>query len=359
MRVYIPDMTEFFSWMDRAGLQYVVLRSFEGYDKGYPAHGAKEDIDLLVEDIALPQIGLRYHKVGKKQGVKCDFYNISGADHGGYLGHSYYPKALAEMALETRRLWKDKFYVPGAMAHLLTLLYHIVYHKAEVSKLEIYEERESKYKSAVDNLTRELGIELPHTLWDFHTYLKKNNADIPYDVLITYMQNDFVRRKKGVQMLYCLLGAEQKGELNLFVIRSSAVETGTHEHLIRFLREHYQTIVVKDIPLMARLTQSGKMRGGKWRRGGRPAVAVVVFDPKPTPTTAEDRKIHPFVFNSRQFVKRGWRDWFTEKTGLKASTNPIHSTDNEAEAIAHLPLFFSTHEQEDILIRLADLRGKL
>lgn len=359
MRVYIPDMDEFFGWMDKVGLQYVVLRGFLGYEQGYPAHGAKEDIDLLVEDVALLQIGLRYHKFGKKQGVKCDIYNVSGTDHGGYLGHAYYPRALAEMALDDRRMWKNRFYVPSARAHLLTLIYHIAYQKAEGSKLAIDTPQESKYKAELDMLTAELGIDLPHTLMDFHTLLKKERVSIPYDVLVTYVQNDYAKTHVRVGLFYSLLVAEQKGEMNLFVIRSIAVETGAHLELLRFLRQNYEMIIVKDIPLVTRLTQSGKMRGGKWRRGGRPEIAVVVFDTHPTPTTDADRQNHPYVLNARQFVKRGWREWFTEKTGSKASANPIHSTDNEAEALAHLPLFFSAHEQEDILHRIVERRERL
>jgi len=37
----------------------------------------------------------------------------------------------------------------------------------------------------------------------------------------------------------------------------------------------------------------------------------------------------------------------------------LHSTDNEAEAIAHLPLFFTVKEQEQIFNKLAEERNKL
>ena len=99
------------------------------------------------------------------------------------------------------------------------------------------------------------------------------------------------------------------------------------------------------------------MRGGKWRRGGYPCIAVVVFDPAPVLATEKDKKVHPFVLNTRQFVKPKWREWFTKTTGSKPSANPVHSTDNEAEAIGHLPLFFSPSEQEEIFQKLRILRG--
>ena len=95
------------------------------------------------------------------------------------------------------------------------------------------------------------------------------------------------------------------------------------------------------------------MRGGKWKRGGKPQLAVVVFDPNPVVATESERQVHPFVFNARQFIKREWREWFTAETGARPQDNPIHSTDNEAEAVGHLPLFFDATEQQHILGQLA------
>jgi len=361
MRLYIPDMTDFFAWMDAQGYRYAVLRSFTKFDQGYPALGGKEDIDMLVEDRALMPVYARYHAIGRKSGVKCDLYNATGADRGGYLGGSYYPPALAEEILSTRRRWKNLFYVPGAMAHLRSLLYHVAYHKAELSKMHLDDETQSqasKYIPDIKALMEETGVSgIPMTLMGIHAWLKSQGLGLSPEALARFAQNDFSRLWKHVGMLYCQIAAEQKGEMNLFVIRSVAVETETHHDLINFLREHYQILVVKDLPLVNRVLRGRRMRGGKWRRGGYPAIAVIVYDENPVATTAEHRKVHPFVLNGRQFVKREWREWFTKKTGKKASANPIHSTDNEAEALAHLPLFFSPHEEEDLLDRLARLRG--
>ncbi|MBI3419369.1 MAG: hypothetical protein HY053_04465, partial [Proteobacteria bacterium] len=75
--------------------------------------------------------------------------------------------------------------------------------------------------------------------------------------------------------------------------------------------------------------------------------------------TETDKEIHPFVFNARQFFKPKLREWFTAATGTKASANPLHSTDNEAEAIGHLPLFFTEEEQQEIFRRIEELRAPL
>ena len=104
------------------------------------------------------------------------------------------------------------------------------------------------------------------------------------------------------------------------------------------------------------MTRSTYMRGGKWRRGGRPRMAVVVFDSVPTPSTEEERALHPFVFNRNQFVKVQWREWFSRNTPARDKDNPIHSTDNEAEALSHLWLFFTAPERAAIIDSLHSLR---
>jgi hypothetical protein len=358
LRVYIPDMTEFFAWMEQSGHGYVVLRGFSGFADAYPGHGAKEDVDLLVADEAVLPIQTRYRSVLKRRGVKCDVYSVSGHGHGGYLGLPYYPSAFAAETIATRRRFRDLFYVPDARHHLLSLLYHIAYQKMEASKIHIDDPAQSagsKYIAEIDALCAETGDSLAHSLTAYHDFLRDAGLAPSYDVLAAYVQNQFAHDVKS--MFMARLFHEFSGEMNMFVIRGVAVETGTHTALIDMLREHYKTILIKDIPFVTRAMESGKMRGGKWRRGGRPHIVVLVFDPHPQETTEEDRKVHPFVFNSRQFAKRGFREWFTKTTGRKPSANPLHSTDNEAEAVGHFPLFFSAHEQEDIFLRLKEMRS--
>jgi hypothetical protein len=335
-----------------------VLRGFLDFDQGYPPRGARRrDIDMLVEDAAYAPIFARYGRYKRRHGVECDIYNISGKDGGGVRKHPYYPEALAKYVLAGRRLWKKKFYAPGARAHLLSFIYHIAYQKAEASKIDMFDPRKSvasKYCRELEALKEELGADLPFTLMDFHRLLKEAGYAIPYETLACTLRHDFKNEYKS--FFRATICAEQKGEMNLFVIRTVATRKKAEEELLRRLREQYTLLAVKHIPLHVRLLKGHKMRGGKWRRGGYPCIAVVVYDPHPIPATAEDRKLHEFVLNSRQFVKREWREWFSKATGAKPSANPIHSTDNEAEAIGHLPLFFTPHEQEEIFTKLAGLR---
>lgn len=350
-------MTEFFSWIESASLKYVVLRGFEGFKNSYPSPGSKNDIDLLVEDHAIQPIQEKYGAYGRRQGTKCDIYDVHGNGIGGYLGGAYFPPKLSEATLGNRYKWNNLFYVPSAQEHLLSLLYHIAYQKAERSNIDgsnPEKSRNSKYVGEIESLQKQLNTEFPLTLNSFHGLLKEHGCPILYEPLVRILENDFKTDYKS--FFRASVCAENHGEMNLFVIRSSAFKKKYHEKLMSDLKNHYNIILSKNIPWYQRYMRAHKMRGGKWRRGGYPAIAVVVYDPAPAATTQEERQVHPHVFNSKQFIKRTWREWYTRHTGAKPSVNPIHSTDNEAEAIGHLPFFFSDEERAYIYQQLKKIR---
>lgn len=374
MRIYVPDMGDFFSWMEQKNHLYAVMRGFEGFDKEYPQAGSHEDIDLMVDDSALIDLYQRYGHYSKKQGVKCDLHNVGGqnpavsslheADRKNWKNKFYpekiYPEKLARDMLQKRQLWKGKFYVPSPDIHLAGLLFHIAYQKAEASGIHIDDPQQSlasKYIGELNGLTEKTGIDLTYTLKDFHGYLKRLGYAVPYPLLAQYLRGAFSGKKHNKSFFQAFVCDDMAaGEMNLFVIRQSAVTTGTADEIVEVLRGQYDILAVKEIPFWTRVVKGRRMRGNKWRRGGYPAIAVVVFDPSPLPVSGEDKKIQSFVFNARQFLKRGLREWFTKKTGKKPSCNPIHSTDNEAEAIGHLPLFFTHEEECDIFRELQNRR---
>jgi hypothetical protein len=343
--------------MEDLGYRYVVLRGYDRFDQGFPAYGAKEDVDLLVEDRAISAIKEKYGRFKKQSGVKCDVYDVGGGE--GFLGASYFPQNLAESVLRNLRKWGDLFFVPSARDHLFSLIYHIAYQKAELSLLGVEQPAEvpSKYDDELRKLLLEQQVALPFSLMAFHEYLKREEYIIPYETLVKYLQNDFSKHRKSYFL--AKVCDEQVGELNMFVIRKVAVQTQAQSALIEALASQYKILCVKDIPWYTRLTRSRKMRGGKWKRGGKPYIAVVVFDSHPEQPHEADRQVHPFVFNKRQFIKRELRTWFAEATGTRIKDNPLHSTDNEAEAVGHFPLFFTHEEQRKIFLDLSALRADL
>lgn len=353
-------MDEFFAWMDREGFPCVVLRNAEEFVHGYPKPGSKKDVDCLIADASVKPIQARYGGIARRAGVKCDFYSVNPGLGADYLHHAYFPPALAHSVLQHRSRHPRGFFVPSPRDAFDTLAFHIAYHKAETSGFDYSDPapaRATKYFAELERLRSTLGLECEFNLSGLHQYLSGRGYAPEFGRLAAYVQNDFAHHRKG--RFFAELFNVGPGELNLFVIRSAAVRHGAHLSITRWLRRHYRLVLLKRISFFGRAILSRRMRGNKWRRGGKPWIALCVFDPAPIATTAAERAVHPLVFNSKQFLKREIREWFVANHRVRPSINPIHSTDNEAEAIGHFPLFFTPDEQRRIFTRLARLRHRL
>lgn len=314
------------------------------------------DVDLLVDDQAIS--GLKAVFRGRRSGTKIDCYGIEGLHGSDYHGFPHLPEPLGRQILARRRQVAG-VWVPHPLDELNGLLYHMAYHKSLQSGVHVSDPAHSTPTPGTERLAAlqtECGFTVTCTLEGFHRHLESCGLAVSEARLVAYIEHDFRHGRKS--LFHARLQDRYPGELNLFVIRGVAVRHGKSDALIELLRERYQIVSIKAIDRWTRLTRVRHMRGGKWHRGGRPHIAVVVFDPAPVPTTADERKIHPFVFNRNQFVKVEWRDWFCRETTARAKDNPIHSTDNEAEARGHLPLFFSTEEREQIRRSLPSLRAE-
>ena len=153
-----------------------------------------------------------------------------------------------------------------------------------------------------------------------------------------------------------------KGEMNLFVIRDiAAKQKDGLDMVLQELSEHYKILFTKAVPWHFRWFKAHKMRGGKWKRGGKPALSVIVFDPAPITvnSASDDTLTHPLVFNARQFFKPAFREKFSATYKTKPKLNPLHSTDNEYEAQEHLPLLFSSEDIKKIYALCKSERCKL
>jgi hypothetical protein len=358
MRFYVETVDGFFSWMDKEGFNYAILRGFEPHLRRNLNIAGKADFDLLSEDRAIHAIRERYRRTTKWGGIKSDVYSVNTGYGADYLEHPIFPGHLSESIIERRVRCEDRFFIPCDEDYFYSLAYHVAYHGAERSGFSFEDPASAstaKHFPTLRELAGRLHIHPEWTLSGLHELLVSKGYGIDGGRVISYLQNDFRRGRKSY--FFAVLANREPGELNLFVIRKVAVKTGLHKDILDELARRYHVVMTKEIPWLIRFRKSGHMRGGKWRRGGKPYIAVVVFDPNPVPSAAEDRKIHPFVFNSNQFFKRDLREWFVATAGARASDNPLHSTDNEAEAIGHLPLFFSPEEQATIFAELSRLRG--
>jgi len=346
-----PD--ELFNWLERNAVRHVVLR--DGHRLG--EHTGLQDIDLLVEDEAIARLKNQF--LGRRSGLKVDCYGVKGLHGSDYHGFPHLPQRMGEKILRDRRRVND-VWLPTPIDELNALLYHVVYHKNLQSGFDAFDPHltvPGSYNERINELQRECGISLCPTHESFHHYLSNAGLAVSEARLLAYLEHDFRHGRKS--LFHATLQNAHPGELNLFVIRNIAQKHGKAQELLEFLADKYLIITVKPINWWTRITKSTHMRGGKWRRGGRPRLAVVVFDPEPCASTREQRAIHPFVFNQNQFIKVQWREWFSRNTRARSKDNPIHSTDNEAEALSHLWLFFTVPERAVIVNQLQSCRSRV
>ena len=361
MRIYLRDPAQFFSWLEENGFAYAVLRGYLNMGE-CPAHGSKDDMDILLEDRAVEAVARSFRGVPKWQGIKCDLYSVTAGHGADFVGGAYFPAALANAILQRRVRWQDAFYVPCDDDLYVSLLYHLAYQKAEACRADATDPlafRAYKRYGFVKELAQRLGRPYDLSLFDMHRLLAEQGFAIDAETAARYLQNQFKHLFKS-RFFALLTAAQHPGELNLFVLRAKAVRKGFRQMMLDELAQHYTLLAVKDIPWLTRLTRAKYMRGNKWRRGGWPVVAVVVFDPEPCWRSVEERsKAHPLVLNSRQFFKPELRERIVREGRLYHKDNALHSTDNEAEAVGHLDLFFTPQEERAIYAHATELRASL
>jgi hypothetical protein len=358
--IYVPNMEDFFDYMKCNEWRYAIMRNFDEFTESYPEYGSKKDIDLIVENNAVLPILEKYKNISRYSGVKCDIHSVYSQKETDFRGHIYYPLVLSKNMLTRRVLWKNKYYVPCPEDWYYSLLYHITYHRAEGSGFDFSDpefSKSSRYFNELRDASNISGLPMIYTLEKAHEQLLKKEYCIGNEILIPYIKEEYKRNHKSY--FFGWLCSQQKGEMNLFVIRRIAVIHNKHITILKNLKQRYKILAIKKIPWRTRIKNMKYMRGGKWRRGGKPYIAVVVFDKQPVEATEEDKKIHQHVFNRNQFFKQELRKWFVSTTTAKHNANPLHSTDNEAEAIGHLSLFFNEEEQNNIFRKLGIERKKL
>ncbi|NOX09516.1 MAG: hypothetical protein GXP22_08535 [Gammaproteobacteria bacterium] len=358
MSIYVKSVRAVLAWLDRQQSTYVLLRLDMTAGSSLDDIARRDDVDILLEDKIVPALKEKFNTEKKGKGGKIDVYGIEGLHGSDYIGHSHLPVEMGRLILENRVKNEQGIYIPDESNEFVSLIYHLTYHKSEQSGIHWNDpesSRQSKYYDVIVNLKRVLGVEIEITHNAFHQYLGAQGWSITEDRMIAYVQNDFKYHHKAWFPAHLM--NELAGEMNLYVIRKVAVKKNWTQTMIDELSTHYRILKIKEIPWHVRLTKSRKMRGGKWKRGGRPYIAVVVFDPDPVETSDEEHKVHPFVFNAKQFIKPAIRERFSRETGTRPKDNPLHSTDNEAEAVGHFPLFFSSTEQDNIFAELQEIRA--
>jgi hypothetical protein len=325
--------------LDQAGIRYAVLRWFETLPELEPG----EDLDVLVADEDLDAFRAILDR--EPGTIPVDLYSESGLVGSDYHGMAYYPPALAATLLGRTVRHSSGALVPSPVDHLHSLAYHAAYHKGLRSGIPSETRApvanpEHDYPAALQELARRQGITLPTTLEGVDAYLAERGWRPPPDTLRRLAEHtEHLRDSKG-RATPEHPGLHELPELAAFFVREQTLDVlGLAEVEQVLARLEFEIMDVRTLAPDARARCQALVRGGNWgrgpfgRSGGGPVVALVALHYGPRPPDDEVRRRYPALTNSDVLLaKNQVRDLVLSRTGEAQAFNPVHSSDNEAEA---------------------------
>lgn len=363
-RLRIKDVRHFFSELNDEEIRYVVLRWFDEVPlAAREEEGFTGDIDILVDPIRLKDIfRIAFRRSGR---ISVDLYSTSGKMRTYYKRMPYYPPSLAEEILESRRKFKEAFFVPSDRVHFKALAYHFVYHKGLKSgigtgcKLTSAEDPPRPNAEFLELLGRTNGIKIPtpYTLISLHEFLCDEGWNMPYDLLCRWPVRDawheFLEQYEETK-LRTQLGSLKN--LIVFLIREDAIAHGVDKKILEALTKRFKVLKVERLQEDQVERVIKRTRGGDWVEFGKttlvkPHTAVICHDAKPQPVGIETADLglvnkHPKVSNSNVFQKQAIRTEIDSHLGESTRTVLLHSSDNDYEAQEYLNAIYGHHVDE-------------
>lgn len=344
-RQYIPDsisVDDFFKALNQEQIRYIILRWFE---KSSNIRKGK-NINLLVHDDDLVKISKHVSPYYKNNSIPCDIYSIRGMNGSDYGGFPYYPSHCAQEMLDKRILLHNKYFVPNPKHYLLSLAYHVVYHKAETSGLPrgIRDEDErtfhnNKYGKVLRNLINQCGINVELTWMDLQKFLDKNRwtPELP-------MLKRLAERSKWLTNLYYLKlhDVQNTGEIMAFILREWAYENNLTDWIVKWLENHGLSILnIYELDEACKKKATRNLRGGEWGHdnwrkyggSGKPAVLIIAYDFHPIPLHKMFQTYYPYVSNGNFLLKIKLRNELNKDQPPDKWRNIIHSSDNTLDAL--------------------------
>ena len=345
-RYYLSPETgyqNFFDAINEQELNYVILR---WHDK-IPFSDINEDVDLLIADRDIEKAQkLLNEKVGI---LPFDLYSVSGLPGSTFKNIAYYPPYLAELILEERELWKGKYYIPNKKHYFYSLMYHAVYHKGEKSGIPIQEGdqpdkdiSDHEYLDILQKMAEENNIQLDElNLMYFHKLLEKEGWAPATDTIRKLSEGNAAWLKSIIKTTDN--NFEKDGELMVFIIREWAYERGLTGFIIDWFEKSGLNLVkCVEMNLEQKKKAAQNLRGGNWGKGpwpvsgGNPAALLVMYDYHPKSLDGEKRKKYPHVTNEHYLFKEELRSKINSALPEMEKTNPVHSSDDEIEALDYI-----------------------
>lgn len=337
------SLDSFFTALNMHGLQYVILR---WYDQ-LPFTDISEDIDLLVSDEDIETV---QYIINEKVGIlPFDLYSISGMPGSDFKNIAYYPPYLGERILNGRTFWNGKFFIPNKQDYFLSLMYHAVYHKGEKSGIPIDQDEQGKNEMAdheylviLQKLALENNVELKElNLMYFHNFLKQQGWAPATDTIRKLSGTSGKWLESTIQPN--AEDFEKNGELMVFVVREWATERRMMDYMIDwFEKAGLNTVKAVELNDEQKRKAAQNLRGGNWGKGpwpvsgGDPAALLVMYDYHPRALKEKMKKRYPHVSNELYLLKEKLREEINASLSKSEKVNPIHSADDEIEALDYI-----------------------
>lgn len=344
--------------LDDAGVSYAVLRWFESL----PDLALGEDLDVLVADDDLETF--RAVLAREPGTVPVDLYSGSGLPGSDFRGVAYYPPDLARSLLERASVHPSGYRVPSPADHLASLAYHAAYHKGERSGLPSAStpatgDPEHDYATALHDLAAAQGVDLELTLEGVDDLLQRMGWKPSPDTLRRLAENnEWLQRMQGNgghrdgghasgdagSSAHGSGGEAELPELAVFFVREGAEQVlGSADVLAVLAGLEFEVLAAEQLDPVARARCTSAVRGGNWGRGpfavsgGEPVRAVVALHYGPRPPDPVVAARYPRLTNSDVLLaKNVLRDHVLAAVGEREAFNPVHSSDDEAEAWEYL-----------------------
>ena len=350
----VTGVPSFLRQLEEGGINAAVLRWFEEVPVSIgDERVGNRDVDLLIDGSRVEDaVRIAVNQPGR---VKCDLYSNSGVRGTTYRGLPYYPPALAEQILADRVRHPRGFLVPSPKMHLLSLAYHLCYHKGLEAGIDsgclLAVERTPRrdYAKKFAELAAAAGatVAAPITLLGLHQYLRQHGWDIPLDLLPRWPKQTAWHSWLHEYETQALKAWSQKlPHLLAFFIRDDVVERGLTDAACDMLTERFTLLAVHELDGDAVERVTRRVRGGNWLEHNRatlvpPKLLAVCYDrhPAPVPATCvvgkrqkQARSAYPFVDNGNVFFKHEIRDRLNAMISGAPKIHGIHGADNALEA---------------------------
>nr|WP_320193784.1 hypothetical protein [uncultured Desulfobacter sp.] len=336
LRLRIGDFHSFIRALNQNDVDYVVLR---GLHDGNPSFD--EDVDFMLKASHI----LKIIRVAAcfPGSHPCDVYFDT---YQSVECYPYYPPVFALKILEKKVKNNQDCYVPDAYHHLVSLLYHITYHKGLTKGFNRADGKmtpESKYYDTIISLIESNGFEnrFELSLKGFHQFLKSENVNMPYDMLVKWPKRnetiDAITQMEE-QSLREELGTDNQN-IVVFIIRDDAGQADIIDYIKGTIREYYSVLFSKELTQEQVNNAIQFTRGGNWVELDKKQFqlvvphSIVVCRSHSFGTTENDIE---YLSKECAKVKKEIRGYVKENFASKHKRYLIHSTDSPYEALDYM-----------------------